>query len=145
MGGILISELIAENLEYIKNKDIEFIVQPVQSPESVRKFFEKENFTIIEEKLAKAEGRIYHIIKAKYDKSYKLLNYKFETDYEIGKHIIENSDNYQRELCLELLGYKLKEQFKIKTQLETLDRESIKVRYEEVICKIERLENLINR
>ena len=31
MGGILISELIAEKLEYIKKADIEFIVQPVQS------------------------------------------------------------------------------------------------------------------
>lgn len=145
MGGILISELIAEKLEYIKNKDIEFIVQPVQSPESVRKFFEKESFTIIEEKLAKAEGRIYHIIKGRYDENYKMLNYESETDYEIGKAIIESNDTSQKELRLELLDYKLKEQLKIKSQLETLDRKSVELRYEEVICKIERLENLINR
>ncbi len=145
MGGILISELLTEKLEYIKNKDIEFIVQPVQSPESVRKFFQKEKFTIIEEKLAKAEGRIYHIIKAKYDEAYKIVNYESETDYEIGKAIIESSDASQKELLLELLDYKLNEQLKIKAQLETLNRESVKSRYEEVICKIERLENLINR
>ena len=145
MGGILISELLTEKLEYIKNKDIEFIVQPVQSPESVRKFFQKEKFTIIEEKLAKAEGRIYHIIKARYDEAYKMLNYDSETDYEIGKAIIESNDASQKELCLELLDYKLKEQLKIKAQLETLNRESVESRYEEVICKIERLENLINR
>ena len=145
MGGILISELIAEKLEYIKKADIEFIVQPVQSPESVRKFFQKEKFTIIEEKLAKAEGRIYHIIKARYDDNYEMINYESETDYEIGKAIIESNDDSQKELLLELLDYKLKEQLKIKAQLETLDRKSVESRYEEVICKIERLENLINR
>ncbi len=145
MGGILISELISQKLEYIKNNDIEFIVQPVQSPESVRKFFEEEKFTIIEEKLAKADGRIYHIIKAKYDEAYKMLNYESETDYEIGKAIIESNDKAQKELRLELLDYKLKEQLKIKAQLETLDRKSVESRYEEVVCKIERLENLINR
>lgn len=145
MGGILISELLTEKLEYIKKSDIEFIVQPVQSPESVRKFFQKEKFTIIEEKLAKADGRIYHIIKAKYDEAYKMLNYESETDYEIGKAIIESNDKAQKELRLELLDYKLKEQLKIKAQLETLDRKSVESRYEEVVCKIERLENLINR
>lgn len=144
MGGILISQLIEERLEYIKANDIEFIVQPVQSPESVRKFFEKEKFTIIEEKLAKAEGRIYHIIKVKYDSNYTVPNYKSETEYEVGKGILESEDSTQKELLRELLEYKLKEQLKIKAQLETLDRENIKLRYEEVILKIENLENMIN-
>lgn len=143
MGGILISQLIDERLEYIRKNDVELIVQPVQSPESVRKYFCKNGFSVKQEKLAKAEGRIYHIIKARPDaQSEQVCNeLADEIHYELGSLIMQDKGLDNQVLLEELITYKLKEQHKIKANLESIDplHEKYQKRYEEVTRKIESL------
>lgn len=144
MGGILISQLIDEKLEYIKSNNVEIIVQPVQSPETTRKYFCDNGFYIEQEKLAKADGKIYHIIKAKADVPGKSIrksyNVQDETYYEVGFLIIQDKSAENKALVKELVTYKLREQYKIKENLESLPKtllqEKYQDRYNEVVRKI---------
>ncbi|MGB5823961.1 MAG: tRNA (adenine(22)-N(1))-methyltransferase TrmK, partial [Proteocatella sp.] len=143
------SQLIDEKLEYIRHTDVEIIVQPVQSPESVRKYFCKNGFSIKQEKLAKADGRIYHIIKARPDKESGRESNELsdDIDYELGRLIIKDRSLENQLLLEELVTYKLKEQYKIKGNLESISedelQEKYRKRYNEVIIKIESLNRIL--
>lgn len=147
MGGNLISELIDKRLKHIRKNDIEIIVQPVQLPESIRKYFYENNFDILEEKLAKADGRIYHIIKAKARKvNLPIRNFsEGDVTLELGECIMSDKSFDNLMLLKELVYYKLKKQYKIKEKLEITDSNNIKDRYKVVLKKIESLNNVLEK
>lgn len=149
MGGILISQLIDEKLEYIRENKVQIIAQPVQSPESLRKYFHKNGFSIEMEKLAKAEGRIYHIIKASPGEEVDIKNDEISEElvYELGNLIIKDRSLENQILLEELITYKLKEQLKIKGNLEAISEDELPEKYQkkyrEVVGKIEALNDVL--
>ena len=147
MGGILISELIDKRLDYIRKNSIDLIVQPVQSPESVRRYFHENGFEITAEKLAKADGRIYHIIKAKAGSrgSEQAAYVRDDIVFELGELIMSDAGSESKALLRELIGYKLKEQHKIKEKLEITESGNIGERYKEVLRKIESLDEVMRK
>lgn len=144
MGGILISQLIGEKLEYVMRNNIEFIVQPVQQPEVIREFFYKNGFEITQETITKAESKIYHVIKAKYTgESIMLPIIKFdgskvpdEIGYEIGINNIKSNDENTRLILKELIGYRKREQNIIKKRMEDAGKGPGDKRYNQVMSKI---------
>ena len=147
MGGILISELIDKRLDYIRKNSIDLIVQPVQSPESVRRYFHENGFEITAEKLAKADGRIYHIIKAKAGSrgSEQAAYVRDDIVFELGELIMSDAGSESKALLREMIGYKLKEQHKIKAKLEITESGNIGERYKEVLRKIESLDEVLRK
>ena len=65
MGGILIAKLL-ERTEWVKNKNIRLILQPMSHAEEVRLFLCNNGFDIIEERPCRDDGRIYSVICAEY-------------------------------------------------------------------------------
>ena len=65
MGGILIAKLL-ERTEWVKNKNIRLILQPMSHAEEVRLFLCNNGFDIIEERTCRDDGRIYSVICAEY-------------------------------------------------------------------------------
>ena len=147
MGGILISELIDKKIDYIRKNSIDLIVQPVQSPESVRRYFHEKGFEITAEKLAKADGRIYHIIKAREVSKIResMIHVSDDIVFELGELILSDAGSENKALLRELIGYKLKEQHKIKEKLELTESGNIGERYKEVIRKIEDLDEVMRK
>jgi len=66
MGGVLIRDIIEKSVDTAKKADL-LIMQPMYAEEALREFLLRHGFNIIEESLAKHEGRIYPVIKAAYD------------------------------------------------------------------------------
>lgn len=67
MGGELIARICGKS-EYIKNKDIRLVLQPMTRPAALRRFLLSGGFCIEDEELVKEDGdRIYQIICAHYD------------------------------------------------------------------------------
>ena len=65
MGGILIAKLL-ERTEWVKNKNIRLILQPMSHAEEVRLFLCNNGFDIIEERTCRDDGRVYSVICAEY-------------------------------------------------------------------------------
>ncbi len=65
MGGILISDLIEEEIEIAKKMD-KIILQPMQASENLREYLCKKGFEIIEESIIYEDDRFFEIIVAKY-------------------------------------------------------------------------------
>ena len=65
MGGILIAKLL-ERTDWVKNKNIRLILQPMSHAEEVRLFLCNNGFDIIEERTCRDDGRIYSVICAEY-------------------------------------------------------------------------------
>ena len=67
MGGELIARILGDS-EYIKNKDIRLILQPMTRQSALRRFLLEGGFCIDDERLVDDDGgRIYQIIVAHYD------------------------------------------------------------------------------
>ncbi len=67
MGGELIARILGDS-EYIKNKDIRLILQPMTRQAALRRFLLEGGFCIDDERLVDDDGgRIYQIIVAHYD------------------------------------------------------------------------------
>ena len=64
MGGELISNILEQSLEYVKNIDT-LILQPVQAPELLRQYLIENKFEIIDEIILR-DKKFYEIIVAKY-------------------------------------------------------------------------------
>jgi len=128
MGGILIKEILKDDYDKkFKVKTPTMIFQPVQFPESLRKYLIENNFEIIDEDLVEDDKIIYNIIISK-----KGLGEKTDTwndmDFEFGKINIEK----KHPLLLKLLDRKINEQEKIIQKLKDAEGENISSRLEEV-------------
>ena len=64
-GEALISRLL-ERTDWIKNKNIRLILQPMSHAEDVRLFLCRNGFDIIKERTCRDDGRIYSVICAEY-------------------------------------------------------------------------------
>ena len=65
MGGELICNIISAS-EYVKNKNVRLILQPMTMPEVLRKFLADNAFEIIDEKIVVAAGKCYTVMCAEY-------------------------------------------------------------------------------
>ena len=92
MGGELIAEIISR-ADWVKNKKIRLILQPMTHSDKLRKFLIDNQFDIVGETLVK-EDKIYQIICAEYSgesQEYSALELMF------GKHNIENNNEVFKE------------------------------------------------
>lgn len=65
MGGTLISEILSK-ADWIKNKDIHLILQPMTHSQDVREFLTENGFYIDDEKTVEDSGKVYIVISAFY-------------------------------------------------------------------------------
>lgn len=87
MGGILIDEILKE----VKEKHFgvkHFILQPMTAIEETRKFLSQNGFTILDERLAKEDEKIYTVLSV----SRGEMNIDREIDFYIGTKLLENKD-----------------------------------------------------
>ncbi|MBR3816353.1 MAG: SAM-dependent methyltransferase [Clostridia bacterium] len=95
MGGILISEILSA-VDWIKNKNIRIIAQPMTHAETLRKFLVTNGFEIFEEKTATDGKRFYCTVAASYsgkadkkDVSYYYLGELLKNRDEITKDYLD--------------------------------------------------------
>lgn len=98
MGGYLIRDIIKDGITIAKSTSF-LILQPIQYPEVLRKFLEKNSFKVVDEDIVKEDNKYYHIIKVRsgepdtYEKEVYyytgILNYKLKhpllKDYSLFK------------------------------------------------------------
>lgn len=70
MGGILIAEIL-EKAPWVKNKNIHIIVQPMSHSETLREYFVKNGFEILQEKTSTDSKHYYCAISAIYNGEFK--------------------------------------------------------------------------
>ncbi len=66
MGGELISRILSENA-YIRNSNIQLILQPMSAVEELRKYLADNGFAVCEERIACSKDKLYQCIAARYD------------------------------------------------------------------------------
>ena len=109
MGGELIAEII-DKCEYVKNKDISLILQPMTSILELRTYLKK-GFLIYDEDVVFEDGKYYQIICARYDGKNHRYN---EVELEIGKINIKKRTG----TFLNMLDFLISKKKKIKQGLE---------------------------
>jgi len=93
MGGILITQLIEENIDKAK-KVKQLIIQAMNNEELVREYMLNKGFKIEFEKLTKDIFRIYNLISFNYcDYKNDYTNYEYYT----SKYLLENNDKLLKE------------------------------------------------
>lgn len=87
MGGMLIINILKENLEVVKASGL-LILQAQLDIIEVRKYIHSINFSIIDEQMICDEGKYYTVILAKPGQE----NPYYEIEYMFGKKLIEKKD-----------------------------------------------------
>ena len=100
MGGILISQLITNNLEKAMSAN-QLIIQAMNAEEIIRKILIEKGFEIEFEKLVKEGKKIYNLISARYTDSKVRFD---EFEYYTSKYLINQKDK----LLIEYLKPKVK-------------------------------------
>ena len=90
MGGEVITGII-DRCEWIKNKNIHLILQPMTSPEILREYLIKNGFSIEEEKALLENGKIYSVISVAFTGNVGEYNPSF---YYIG--MVDVKEEYGR-------------------------------------------------
>lgn len=134
MGGNLIRDIIEENMNVFKSLKF-MILQPVQNPEVLRQYVYESGYDVIDEELCFDEDKYYEIIKIKYNNKPIKLDRIY---YEVSNKLIEK----KHPLVGEYIRFKIN---KYKIILKYIDdkTESAKKRKEEIMNKIEKLEELL--
>lgn len=124
MGGLLIRDILEKDKK-ITNSVINFILQPMVASKELREYLINNNFDIIKEDLVKEENKYYEIIFAKKGKSFveKDIHYEISTLLIKEKHV----------LLKEFIEYKLSSTEGIIKELENIDTDKSKERYNELI------------
>lgn len=86
MGGNVISEILKNDLHIAKESKVLFL-QPMTSPEVLRKFLYENNFFIKGEHLVKEDRRIYTIMEVCYGKTEKFCEFDCFVSDAIKKNI----------------------------------------------------------
>ena len=89
MGGALICDIL-DKAEFIKDPDIQLILQPMRNVADLRAYLTENGFCIIAEALAQEDERIYEIICASYDGNKRELE---PIALLLGEKNIENKMN----------------------------------------------------
>lgn len=66
MGGELIVDILATS-DYVKNKDVSLILQPMTMADKLRLYLAENGFLVTNEHLSEAAGKIYTVMNAHYD------------------------------------------------------------------------------
>lgn len=136
MGGVLISEIIEDGLEVCKSCK-KLILQPMQSPEELRRYLLDNNFEILDEHMVNEDFRIYEIIEARYNPDYKI---ETEDIYlELAKPLIDRKEPLMKTAILK----KIKECESILEKISNNSGESIEARVKYLKLRKEKLENII--
>jgi len=99
MGGLLISEILSLSIEKAKAANV-LILQPNNAAEALRKWLYENGFAIAGEKLVKDAGKIYCIIKAKWDGRAESRD---EYTYYVGEKVFDGNEHLIEEyLCRKL-------------------------------------------
>ena len=95
MGGELIARILSE-CEYIKDSDINLVLQPMTHTHDLRKYLFESGFEISDERLCKETGKLYLVISASYNGNKTEYS---ELDLLIGKIL---PSKYRDELFYEM-------------------------------------------
>ncbi|MCC8160453.1 MAG: class I SAM-dependent methyltransferase [Oscillospiraceae bacterium] len=132
MGGVLISEIIDEDIE--KTKNCRLVLQPMNAQNELRKYLIGNNFMITDEDIAVEGFKVYNIITAQYGKQEP---FKSEIEYHIPK-TLKNHKYYKN------LYYKKHREFtKIIKGLENskdIDEEKLNL-YKYLLGELEKYES----
>ncbi len=88
MGGILITELIKNNINKAENTK-QLIIQAMNAEEIIRKFMLKNGFSIEFEKLTQEGNKIYNLISFSYKNS---VNDYLEYEYFSSRYLVSNNN-----------------------------------------------------
>ena len=103
MGGELIAEILDKS-NYVKNANVNLILQPMTSAKELREYLQN-GFFIYDETVVFEDGKFYQIICAKYDGQ----KYKFsEIELEVGKINMMNKSNDFKEFIAHTIEKKKK-------------------------------------
>lgn len=97
MGGKLICDIIGA-AEFIRQRSVRMIIQPMTDQAYVREFLLKSGFDITGESLSLSEGKLYQCICAKFD---GVARYYNEIELELGRFNIETNRSGLYYLLLE--------------------------------------------
>ncbi len=90
MGGDLIASIL-DNSDFIKNENINLILQPMSAAERLRAYLISHKFKIIDETIASAENKLYQCLRVQYDSDIKSPPEYSKAQLLIGKSNIEKS------------------------------------------------------
>ncbi len=109
MGGELIVSILAA-APFVKDPAVRLILQPMTKYAHLRRYLAAEGFVVVEERLSRANGRIYRTLAAEYRATPVLLS---DAEAELGDPRITSPE--ERELFLLLLS-RLEQSFKKQLQ-----------------------------
>ncbi|MFI3141338.1 MAG: class I SAM-dependent methyltransferase [Clostridia bacterium] len=93
MGGILITEILLGH-EWLKNSDINIVVQPMTHAEDVRNYFTQNGFEITKESACADGRRLYCAISASYKGEVEVQTPSFAYVGKLNQNTDEQSKNY---------------------------------------------------
>lgn len=134
MGGLLIRDILEKHKE-VSNSIVNFILQPMVATKELREYLIENNFKIIKEDLVKEEKKYYEIIYAKSSKSFV----EKEIYYEISPLLIKD----KHPLLKEFIEDKIRATEKIVNDLEGIESEKTKERYDELTKLIEEYKEVL--
>lgn len=89
MGGILIADILEARTEVARSAK-KLILQPMQSPEVLRRYLMKNGYRIIDEHMVNEDFRIYEIIEARYEEGYS--EEIEDIYYEVPKVLVDRKE-----------------------------------------------------
>jgi len=135
MGGILIKDLLEAKPE-VTNSIKEFVLQPMQAQNLLRRYLVNNGFIIKKDLLVREDNKIYEIIVAARGKQ----TVENEILYDIGFHIESNP----KELAVEFISNKInKEERKIE-QLQHADNNATEDIYKDSLVKRKALKAVLD-
>jgi len=100
MGGNLISNILNEKIEIAHSFDC-LILQPMQYPETLRKYLIENEFSIIDEDIVKDENKYYHILKVI---NQRMEHFDKEVYYYTGKILLDKKHPLIREYIVDKIN-----------------------------------------
>lgn len=129
MGGVLIGDIIEENIETAKASTL--ILQPMNSQYELRKRLKALGFSIISEGLASEGFKVYNLMKVKWGKDNEITD-------EIYYHIPESLLSHP--LCPMLIAKKRREFTRILRGFEKSEQNFDNEKYEKLLSELNKLE-----
>ena len=129
MGGVLIGDIIEENIEIAKASTL--ILQPMNSQYELRKRLKELGFSIISEELASEGFKVYNLMKVKWGADNEI---KEDIYYHIPKSLLTHP------LCPMLIAKKRREFTKILRGFEKSQQDFDTQKYKILLSELDKLE-----
>ncbi len=85
MGGELIARILSDS-EYVRTARVSLVLQPMSSAKELSEYLAAEGYSITDERIAFAQGKLYRVISAVYDGVKRILT---SVEHILGKKNIE--------------------------------------------------------